>query len=380
MTLRTRIFLSVWLLTVAAMVAMALLLGRWTILEIQRVSVQSSVRAVPGGDSLVDTSRMTTTIERRLARGDVDEGVMRPVRAQQFTRRMLYALVIGSVVAAIATALLTSQILGRVRDLAAAVRAMRGGNLAQRVEVRGRDELADLATSFNAMSQELAESEGRRKQLLSDVSHELRTPLTNVIGSIEAIQDGLRAASPDEMAAIHGEAMMLVRLVDDLRDVTLADAGQLTLHREAVDPADAARRAAAAFPPGEGRAPIAVHVEPDLPVVRADRRRLAQVLRNLLDNARTHAAPDSIVTLSVRRDADGVAFEVHNVGHPIPQEHLDRIWERFFRVDGSRTRSTGGMGLGLAVVQRLVVAHGGSVSVASSVESGTSFRAVFPAA
>ena len=199
MRLRTRVFVLVWLLVVCAMAAMAVVLGRWSIIEIQRVTIEARVQVPPGArlDSLaLDTSQVMKRIERRMARGPVDESVMRPSAPDNFARRILLAVVIGSLVAALATAALTRQIVGRVTDLAAAVRAVRGGQLAQRVSVRGNDELADLARSFNAMSEGLAESELRRRQLLSDVSHELRTPLTNVIGALEAIQDGLR--SPGE--------------------------------------------------------------------------------------------------------------------------------------------------------------------------------------
>jgi two-component system sensor histidine kinase BaeS len=381
--LRTRVFVLVWLLVVCAMASMAVLLGRWSIIEIQRVTIEARVQVPPGArlDSLAfDTSQVTKRIERRMARGDVNESVMRPTPPDSFTRRILLAVVIGSLVAALATALLTRQIVGRITGLAAAVRAMRGGQLAQAVPVQGNDELADLARSFNAMSSGLAESEQRRRQLLSDVSHELRTPLTNVIGALEAIQDGLREPGERELAALHEEAMLLVRLVDDLRDVTLADAGELTLHLESVDARDAARQAAEAFPRSADRAAIELDAAVDLPAVRADRRRLAQILRNLLDNARIHAAAGSIVTLRVSSSGGTVRFDVHNVGDPIPAAHLDRLWDRFYRVDASRTRSTGGMGLGLAVVKRLVEAHRGSVAVTSHPGEGTTFSVVLTAA
>ncbi len=382
MSLRTRFFVLVWLLVFAAMVAMAALLGRWSVVEIQRVSVETQLRMPAPGDSIaapMDSTRTRRTIERRIARGDVNEGVMRAAPTVSFVRRIVIAILIGSVIAAIATALLARPIVGRVTALAEAVRATRNGALDRRVDVVGDDELADLARSFNAMSADLAASETRRRQLLSDVSHELRTPLTNVIGSIEAIQDGLRSAGPAELAAMHEEAMLLVRLVNDLRDVTLADAGELTLERVPTDAGHAARSAVGAFPNTADVPPIALDHEEGEIMVMADPRRLAQMLRNLLENARTHAAPGSTITLSVLRETDEVLFVVHNDGAPIPAEHLDRIWDRFYRVDASRTRSTGGMGLGLAVVKRLVEAHGGRVGVTSSIATGTTFRVSLPA-
>ena len=382
MTLRTRFFVLVWLLVVAAMIAMAALLGRWSVVEIRRVSIETQLRESTGGvipRPPFDSTHIAKTIEHRVMRGS-PAGVVPATATNALARRIVIALLIGSVIAAIATALLTRPIVGRVTALARAVRATRNGALDQQVAVVGNDELADLARSFNAMSSDLASSEARRRQLLSDVSHELRTPLTNVIGSIEAMQDGLRTAGREELAAMHEEAMLLVRLVDDLRDVTLADAGELTLERVPIDATSAARRATEAFPPLPDRAPIVLHTPAEPVAVTADARRLAQVLRNLLENARTHARAGTVVTLTVEATSSTVRFSVHNDGTPIPAEHLDRIWDRFYRVDGSRTRSTGGMGLGLAVVKRLVEAHGGEVAVRSSEAEGTTFSASFPAA
>lgn len=371
MTLRTRFFLLVWPLVVGAMVLLAALVGRWGVSEINRVSVRTETR---NDGRVVESVRLDSVYTRVAASVRVPP----EARAEAFRRQVLIALGVGSVLAAVATLLLSRPLVGRVGELAEAVRALRRGDLAARAPVRGRDELAELARAFNGMTEELAASERRRRQLLSDVSHELRTPLTNVLGSLEAMQDGLRPPDQAGLAMVHDEAMLLVRLVDDLRDVTLADAGELTLRPEPLDAAMEASRAAAAFPPVAGRAPIRVTPAPAPIPLTADPARLAQMLRNLLDNARAHAPADSVITLTVEPAGGGARFLVRNTGAPIPPEHLGRLWERFYRVDGSRTRATGGMGLGLAVVKRLATAHGGTVDVRSDATDGTVFTITLP--
>lgn len=369
MNLRTRFFLLVWPLTVAAMVLLALVFGRWGVTEINRITVRSTIQTA-------DATRTTQVDSVYASPTPGSEG--QAARRALLIRRILIALAIGSLLAAAATLLLSRPLVGRVSDLATVVRAVEAGDLAARAAVRGRDELAELARAFNALTEARARSEELRRQLLSDVSHELRTPLTNILGSLEAMEDGIVALNHAELAKVHGEAMLLVRLVDDLRDVALADAGALTLHLASVDISGLAEAAAAAFPAAPGRASIQVHV-PAVPVLlRADAGRLGQVLRNLLENARAHADPASSITVEVREDVDSVTMAVHNHGPAIPSEHLSRIWERFYRVDRSRSRSTGGMGLGLAVVRRLVEAHGGSVRVASDAALGTRFEVRLP--
>lgn len=370
MNIRTRFFVLVWPLTVAGMVLLALVFGRWGVTEINRITVRSTIQAA-------GTTR-TTQVDSVYASPAPDGADAQAARRALLTRRILFALAIGSVLAAAATVLLSRPLVGRVSDLARAVRAVQEGDLAARAVVQGRDELAELAGAFNDLTEARSRSEALRRQLLSDVSHELRTPLHNILGSLEAMEDGIVPLDHGELATVHGEAMLLIRLVDDLRDVALADAGALALHREPVDLSRLARDAASAFPATTERARIEVVAPTDAVTLQADAGRLAQVLRNLLENARAHADPASVITVEVHGEANRVTIAVTNCGSVIPPDHLERIWERFYRVDRSRSRSTGGMGLGLAVVRRLVEAHGGEVAVTSDAATGTRFEVRLP--
>jgi signal transduction histidine kinase len=285
-------------------------------------------------------------------------------------RRIVQALLVGSAIAALLTLMLSGRLTGRVTTLAGAAGELGRGNLAARVPVEGHDEVAGLATAFNEMAVSLEESEGQRRRMVSDVAHELRTPLTNLIGLVRMALDGLRPADRDLLGALEEESLLLQHLVDDLRDLALADAGELRVHLEAVDPVDAARRAVAGFDPRLG---VVVEAHGAVRPVAADPERLGQVLRNLIQNATTHSPEPGSVRVTVQPSPGGVAIGVTDRGPGIAPEHLGRIWERFYRVDPSRARETGGMGLGLSVARRLVEAMGGSVEVESTVGEGTRF-------
>ncbi len=310
--------------------------------------------------------------------------------------RLRWALVIGSILAALVTLAVSGPLLGRVGALTGATTRLREGDLSARVDVKGKDELADLGRSFNAMAEDLERSEAQRRQMIVDVAHELRTPLTNLTGILEAVQDRLRPADEETLAVLHEEAGLLGQLVGDLQDLSLADAGELRVAVEPIDAADVARRAVAGFASSH-----AIVLElPDGPVLaQANEWRLGQVLRNLIQNAVTHS-PEAgsvvveVVTLRSRSDRRGgtlpedsapsgpagpqddnrtVTIVIEDHGPGIAPADLPRIWDRFYRADASRSRATGGMGLGLPVARRLVEAMGGEVAVESEVGRGSRF-------
>jgi two-component system sensor histidine kinase BaeS len=212
------------------------------------------------------------------------------------------------------------------------------------------------------MAERLAQTERTKRQMVSDVAHELRSPVTNLRCGLEAIQDGL--ASPDRarIDALHGETLLLQRLIGDLQDLALADAGGLSLRTESVDVAAVTQRAAGADldPP-----PVVITVDPDAAIVVADAARLEQMLRNLVSNARRHTPPDGRIDITARRDRDWISIAVADTGAGIAAEHLPHVFDRFYRVDASRDRATGGAGLGLAIVRRFAEAQGGTVGAAS---------------
>jgi two-component system sensor histidine kinase BaeS len=270
-----------------------------------------------------------------------------------------------AVTAAIALLLafaLSGRILQPVSELTTAAHRMRQGDLAVRVVPRGDDEIARLGRAFNEMAQRLGDNERTKRQMVGDVAHELRSPVTNLRCGLEAIQDGLVALDRDRIDALHSETLLLQRLIADLQDLALAEAGGLALERRPVDVAEIVRRAIGAE---QGGAPITVAIDPRAAEVTADAGRLEQILRNLVSNARRHTPDDGHIDIRATRDGGQVRIAVADTGAGIPAEHLPHVFDRFYRADPSRDRATGGAGLGLAIVRRLVEAHDGTVSAES---------------
>ncbi len=305
---------------------------------------------------------------------------------QQFTssvnHSLLLAVIAASLVAIILTLATSKSILRPVEALIAAARKMEKGDLSQRVNIRPRGELGELASAFNAMADGLERLEQLRRNMVSDVAHELRTPLSNIRGYLEAIQDDMIAPTPELIESLHEEALLLSQLVEDLQELALAEAGQIELKREPVFLPELIERTITALLPLIQEKDLQVHTElsPDLEPVSADNRRVSQVLRNLLTNAIRYTPSGGTITISAICYGDKVEVHVHDTGIGIDPDHLPFLFERFYRVDQSRTRSTGGAGLGLAIVKQLVQAQGGDVKVASEVGSGTTFIFTLPSA
>jgi signal transduction histidine kinase len=280
-------------------------------------------------------------------------------------------------VALLLTFVLAGRILRPVGALTGAVRRMREGHLDVRVAPRGDDEIARLARAFNEMAERLAHTERTKRQMVSDVAHELRSPVTNLRCGLEAIQDGLAAPDRERIDALHAEVLLLQRLIADLQDLALAEAGGLSLRREPVDVAAVARRAIGGALAGP---PVSVTVGDGAAAVLADAGRLEQMLRNLIGNARRHTPPHGRIDVRASRMGPDVAIEISDTGSGIAAEHLPHVFDRFYRADPSRDRATGGAGLGLAIVRRLAEAQNGTVSAASDGEGkGARFRITLPA-
>jgi len=281
-----------------------------------------------------------------------------------------------ALVALLVTFALSGRILRPVSNLTDAARRMREGNLDVRVVPEGDDEIARLARAFNDMAERLAQTERLKRQMVGDIAHELRSPVTNLRCGLESIQDGLAVADAARIDALHGDTLLLQRLIGDLQDLALAESGGLTLHLDAVDVAAIAHRAIGDEPPR-----ASLHVDAGAAVVRADAVRLEQMLRNLLTNARRHTPPDGAIALRAERRGPFVRLSVTDTGCGIAPEHLPHVFDRFYRVDGSRDRSTGGAGLGLAIVRRFAEAHGGAASASSDGPGrGATFAIDLPAA
>jgi signal transduction histidine kinase len=297
-------------------------------------------------------------------------------------RSLFVAVGVAGVLALLITLGLSRGIVSPLESLTAAARRMERGDLAQRVEVRGGDEVSQLAHAFNAMAESVARNELLRKHMVSDVAHELRTPLTNVRGYVEGMRDGVLEPTRETLDSVFEEAQLLSRLIDDLQELSLAEAGQLRLLRQPVEVSETLERAIAAARPRASARGISLHatVEPKLPLVDVDPDRVGQVLRNLLNNALAYTAAGGAVTVAAGRRGNRVELSVADTGTGIARDDLPYVFERFYRSDRSRARATGGSGLGLTIAKRIVEQHGGSITVASELGKGTRFAFTLPIA
>jgi two-component system sensor histidine kinase BaeS len=229
------------------------------------------------------------------------------------------------------------------------------------------------------MAATLARNEELRRRMVSDVAHELRAPLTNIRCELESMQDGLTAPTPERIASLHDETMHLTSLVDDLQDLALAEAGRLDIDPQPVAVASLARRAAAGIEPRARERGVTIRCDGDDDVVvLADTRRAVQILTNLLTNAVAHMETAGVIRIAWSRDNGEAVVQVIDSGVGIPAEELPHIFERFYRVDVSRSRTTGGAGLGLSIVRQLVAAHGGRVWAESEAGKGSTFSFTLP--
>ncbi|MCP2254167.1 two-component system, OmpR family, sensor histidine kinase BaeS [Prauserella aidingensis] len=276
-------------------------------------------------------------------------------------------------------ALAASRLVRPIRAITAAAKRMGDGDRSARAETSARGEIGELATAFNSMSERIERSERQRRTLVSDVAHELRTPLGNVRGWLEAAQDGVADLDPQLVASLHEETLLLQHLIDDLQDLALADAGKLHVHLEPVDlralveQVVAAHRAAA----DNGGVELSVHADDDAEL-SADPTRLRQSLGNLVSNAVRHTPRGGRVELRAQAIDDELRIDVTDTGTGIDAESLPHVFDRFWRAEKSRSRSSGGSGLGLAITHHLITAHGGRIAVRSTVGVGTVFTVHLP--
>lgn len=266
-----------------------------------------------------------------------------------------------------------------IRALTVAARRVADGDRATRVPVHGNDEVARLAAAFNTMADAIASTDRQRRTLVSDVAHELRTPLANIRSHLEAVQDEVLPLDPALVGSLLEEQALLERLVTDLHDLALADAGMLRVHPEERQAADLVEQAVAAHRARAESCEVDLRVAAvRSTVVHADPARLRQALGNLVSNAIRHTPAGGSVVVTVREHADAVEFVVADTGTGITAEHLPHVFDRFYRADPSRSRATGGSGLGLAITKYLVEAHAGTLTVASTPGRGSTFTIRLP--
>jgi len=304
----------------------------------------------------------------------------------RFFRSVWWQFLLAGAIAAF-IALFLARILARgmtqpLRDMARAARRMARGEYGTAVAVRSRDEVGQLAAAFNRMAGELEGLERLRRDLVANVSHELKTPISALRAHLENLLDGVEEPNPALLAVMLNQSDRLTRLVDQLLDLSRLESGDVPLQLEAVALAPLVEQVVSevAVSRPDGARSLDVHndVPADLPPLEADRERLHQVLFNLLDNAFRFTPAGGSVRIRAARENGACEVSVEDTGPGIPEEHLPLVFERFYRVDPSRSRDDGGTGIGLAIARSVVEAHGGRIWAESALGGGATFRFVLP--
>lgn len=334
---------------------------------------------------------------------------------QSIINSMLIGLVLTTLLAVLLGSLLTNRLTGPLKDLTLAVRRVGEGDLNTRLKIEGQDDIAMLGDAFNKMTEQLARNEEVRQNMVADIAHELRTPLAIISGKLESIQEGVLPLTVETLLPIQDEAIRLSRLVKDLQQLSLAEAGKLPLHRMPMDLHKLLERIFEQFAFEFEDRGIQGELQGESLKIQADSDRLTQVFVNLIGNALLHTPSGGKIKVSIdpwepkfpseedkkttgRKVRQGLVGEfqeplkensdkqvewwiqvlIEDTGEGIPPEELEHIFDRFYRVDQSRDRETGGTGLGLAIAKEFVQAHGGEIKVSSEPGKGTRFSVLLP--
>lgn len=288
----------------------------------------------------------------------------------------------GALCIAIVLGFLLAQVITRpLRELMQGVRAIATGDLSRRVPVRSRDELGALAHQFNTMSAELQRATELRRRMTADIAHDLRTPLTVIAGYLEALRDAELPATPARFAAMHTETQTLLRLVEDLHTLSLADAGELPLRCREIAVDDLLERIVRIYNDAAQQAGIRLYrqSEPAGMRIYGDEEQLVRALSNLVSNALRYTPEGGEIVIEATRQGHQIMLSVQDTGPGIPPEHLPNVFERFYRIDESRHTGSGGSGLGLAIVRSIAQAHNGTATVHSTPGAGACFTIALPA-
>lgn len=301
---------------------------------------------------------------------------------QEQQRKAIFA--IGGVVAAFATLvaiLLSRNLLAPAKQLARGTRALTAGDYDQRIPITSSDELGQLAGDFNQLALTLKKNDRARRRWIADISHELRTPLSILRGEIEAMEDGVRPLCTSGMKSLHMEVMMLSKVVDDLYELSMSDVGALNYRKEKVDVMEVVRQSLTGYDEEFKRKGIAMKsaIGPhSAAMVFADEARLGQLFSNLLQNSLRYTDPGGCLQISSERKNGTIMIDLQDTAPGVPEEALSNLFDRLFRVEGSRSRESGGAGLGLAICKNIVEAHSGTIEARPSPLGGLWVRVGLP--
>jgi two-component system, OmpR family, sensor histidine kinase BaeS len=365
--------------------------GRYLLIDVNGVALTSAApfragEAIPDGVQRkgysieVDGVRIGSVV-------DMDELPQLDLRQQQYITRVDQALFIASVVsgsiALVVGALLATQLTRPLARLTQALATVGADGSHPPIETASRDELGQLVQAFNRMSADLDRSNRLRRQMTADIAHELRSPLAVIYGYLEGLRDGTLNPTPERYEAIYEEAQQLRHLIDDLRTLSLADAGELSLRVETANPSDLLADALRSFAVKAQQQGVRLELDTpgDLPPVKVDRARMMQVLSNLIGNALRYTPESGTITLAASSAGGVVEIRVEDTGKGIPPDRLPNLFQRFYRVEDAREQDAGQTGIGLAIVKALVEMHGGKVRAESAgLGHGTAFCLLLPAA
>lgn len=297
-----------------------------------------------------------------------------------FQRSLVIAGAAAGLAGLLIVTIFTREALAPIRGLTAAAGKLGTGDLSQRVPESGSDDIGDLARTFNTMASDLELAGQQRKQLTADVAHELRTPLTNIQGYLEAIKDGLVDPDEETIDTLHDQTTHLATLIEDLRILAVADAGALTLQKTHGSPVTIIADVVTTFSQRARDREIELSVSSNETTLTMDydETRLRQIITNLVENALTNTPNNGTINIDIQDNAQDLKISITDSGVGISKENLPRIFDQFYRVDGSRSSITGGAGLGLTIVKKLTEAHDGSIDVSSELGQGTTFTVSLP--
>lgn len=296
----------------------------------------------------------------------------------QVTRTAFIASLIAFFLASGAAGFVTRLLTRPLQNLTDGVKRFAAGERGLQLEVpRSRDEFQTLTEAFNGLVSGLERQETWRRNMVADIAHDLRTPLSVMRSEIEGMQDGIVKLDNAGLERLHGEVMMLSRLVDDLRTLSLAESGGLPLKLQSVEVPPFLQRLCDSFKTKASDAGVDIKLETKPFTAKFDPEAMMRVLSNLLENALRYASP-GVVHLTALQENSGMIFQVRDSGPGLPKEALEQVFERFYRADSSRTNRREGSGLGLAIAKAIVGAHGGTIKAANQPQGGAVFTILLP--